>query len=153
MELYEEAVEELAPLYDDLRDNYRYIYDYGYALHKCKCYQKSNDILKEGAAISSDPMFYNIIGRNYEAINLYKEAEEAYLHAHNMIPQRLYPLSLLMRMHIKLGNNDKALKYGRTILDKPVNERNRTMLRLQADARQCVDSLECKFDIILNAKE
>lgn len=28
MELYEDSVEELAPLYDDLKDNYRYLYDY-----------------------------------------------------------------------------------------------------------------------------
>ena len=141
MELYEDAVEELAPLYDNLKDNYRFIYDYGYALHKCKRYQESNEILKEGAKISSDPMFYNIIGKNLEAMGLYEEAEQAYLHAHYMVPQRLYPLTLLMRMHIRLGNNNEALRYGRMILDKPVNERHMTMLRLQSDARHCVDSL------------
>lgn len=141
MELYEDAVEELAPLYDNLKDNYRFIYDYGYALHKCKRYQDSNQILKEGAKISSDPMFYNIIGKNLEAMGLYEEAEQAYLHAHYMVPQRLYPLTLLMRMHIRLGNNNEALRYGRMILDKPVNERHRTMLRLQSDTSHCVDSL------------
>ena len=141
MELYEDAVGELAPLYDELKDNYRFIYDYGYALHKCKRYQESNEILKEGAKISSDPMFYNIIGKNLEALGLYEEAEEAYIHAHYMVPQRLYPLTLLMRMHIRLGNNNEALRYGKMILDKPVNERHRTMLRLQSDARHCVDSL------------
>ena len=141
MELYEDAVGELAPLYDELKDNYRFIYDYGYALHKCKRYQESNEILKEGAKISSDPMFYNIIGKNLEALGLYEEAEEAYIHAHYMVPQRLFPLTLLMRMHIRLGNNNEALRYGKMILEKPVNERHRSMLRLQADARHCVDSL------------
>lgn len=141
MELYEDAVEELAPLYDNLKDNYRYIYDYGYVLHKCKRYHESNEILKEGAKISSDPMFYNIIGKNQEAMGLYEEAENAYLHAHYMVPQRLYPLTLLMRMHIRLGNNNEAMRYGRMILDKPVNERHMTMLQLKSDARHCVDSL------------
>ena len=145
MELYEDAVEELAPLYDDLKDNYRYMYEYGYALYRCKRYQESTDILKDGAAISSDPMFYNIIGRNKEAMGLYEEAEQAYLHAHYMVPQRLYPLTLLMHMHIRLGNNNKAMRYGKMILDKPVNERHRTMLRLQANARHCVDSLIYTF--------
>ena len=141
MELYEDAIEELAPLCSDLKDNYRYMYDYGYALHKCKRYKESNEILKQGAAISSDPMFCNIIGKNLEAMGLYEEAEQAYLHAHHMVPQRLYPLTLLMRMHIRLGNNNEALRYGRMILDKPVNERHGTMLRLQSDAKQSVDSL------------
>lgn len=141
MELYEDAVEELVPLYNDLNDNFRYMYDYGYALHKCKRYHESNEILKEGAKISSDPMFYNIIGKNLEAMGLYEEAEEAYIHAHYMVPQRLYPLTLLMRMHVRLGNNNEAMRYGKMILDKPVNERHMTMLRLQSDARHCVDSL------------
>lgn len=141
MELYEDVLEELAPLYNDFKDNYRFIYDYGYALHKCKHYQESNEILKEGTKISSDPMFYNIIGKNLEAMGLYEEAEEAYIHAHYMVPQRLYPLTLLMRMNIRLGNDNEALRYGKMILDKPVNERHRTMLRLQSDARHCVDSL------------
>lgn len=141
MELYEDAIEELTPLYGGLKDNYRFIYDYGYALHKCKHYHESNEILKEGAKISSDPMFYNIIGKNLEALGLYEEAEDAYIHAHYMVPQRLYPLTLLMRMNIRLGNDNEALRYGKMILDKPVNERHRTMLRLQSDARHCVDSL------------
>ena len=141
MELYEDAVEGLAPLYDNLKDNYRFIYDYGYALHKCRRYQESNEILKVGAKTSSDPMFYNIIGQNYEAMNLYQESENAYLHAHYMVPQRLYPLTLLMRMHIRLGNNQEALRYGKLILNKPVNERHLTMLRLQSETRECLDSL------------
>ena len=141
IELYEDAIEELTPLYDDLKDNYRYMYDYGYALHKCKRYQESIEILKKGAAISSDPMFYNIIGRNYEAMQLYEKAEEAYLHAYYMVPQRLYPLTLLMRMYVKRGYNSDALKYGIIIIDKPINVNHRTMCRLQSDTRRCVDSL------------
>ncbi|MBE6234690.1 MAG: hypothetical protein E7112_00470 [Bacteroidales bacterium] len=141
MELYEDAVEELAPLYGDLKDNYRYIYDYGYALHKCNRYQESNEILKEGAKISSDPMFYNIIGKNQEAMGLYEEAEKAYLHAHHMVPYRLYPLTLLMKMKIRLQDTDQALIYARKIVAMPVNERHLTMVRLQNDAKECVDSL------------
>ena len=141
MELYEDAVEELAPLYGDLKDNYRYIYDYGYALHKCNRYQESNEILKEGAKISSDPMFYNIIGKNQEAMGLYEEAEKAYLHAHHMVPYRLYPLTLLMKMKIRLQDTDQALIYARKIVSMPVNERHMTMVRLQNEAKECVDSL------------
>ena len=141
MELYEDAVEELAPLYDNLKDNYRFIYDYGYALHKCRRYQESNEILKVGAKISSDPMFYNIIGKNQEAMGLYEEAEKAYLHAHHMVPYRLYPLTLLMKMKIRLQDTDQALIYARKIVSMPVNERHMTMMRLQNDAKECVDSL------------
>lgn len=141
MELYEDSVEELAPLYDNLKDNYRFIYDYGYALHKCKRYQESNEILKEGAKISSDPMFYNIIGRNYEAMKEYDKARDAYIHAHNMVPCRIYPLVLLMEMYASIGDDKTAMKYGASALQAPYNERHRNMLLLRNRVQECCDTL------------
>ena len=141
MELYEDSVEELAPLYDDLKDNYRYLYDYGYALHKCKRYQESTKILKEGAVISSDPMFYNIIGRNYEAMKEYDKARDAYIHAHNMVPCRIYPLVLLMEMYASIGDDKTAMKYGARALQAPYNERHRNMLLLRNRVQECCDTL------------
>ena len=141
MELYEDSVEELAPLYDDLKDNYRYLYDYGYALHKCERYQESTKILKEGAVISSDPMFYNIIGRNYEAMKEYDKARDAYIHAHNMVPCRIYPLVLLMEMYASIGDDKTAMKYGARALQAPYNERHRNMLLLRNRVQECCDTL------------
>lgn len=142
MELYEDAVEELAPLYDDLKDNYRYLYDYGYALHKCKRYQESTKILKEGAVISSDPMFYNIIGKNYEAMGAYDLAEGAYMHAHYMVPSRIYPLSLLMNLKIKTGDIHYAIEIGEKIQSMDINEKVVAMRRLQKESASRLDSLK-----------
>ena len=141
MELYEDSVEELAPLYDDLKDNYRYLYDYGYALHKCERYQESTKILKEGAVISSDPMFYNIIGRNYEVMKEYDKARDAYTHAHNMVPCRIYPLVLLMEMYASIGDDKTAVKYGASALQAPYNERHRNMVLLRNRVQACCDTL------------
>ncbi len=145
MELYEDAVEELAPLYDNLKDNYRFIYDYGYALHKCKRYQDSNQILKEGAVISSDPMFYNIIGRNYEAMKEYDKARDAYIHAHNMVPCRIYPLVLLMEMYASVGDNKTAIEYGARALQAPYNERHRNMVLLRNRVQACCDTISVTY--------
>ena len=142
MELYEDAVEELAPLYDDLKDNYRYLYDYGYALHKCKRYQESTKILKEGVVISSDPMFYNIIGKNYEAMGAYDLAEGAYMHAHYMVPSRIYPLSLLMNLKIKTGDIHYAIEIGEKIQSMDINEKVVAMRRLQKESASRLDSLK-----------
>ena len=142
MELYEDATVELAPLYDDLKDNYRFIYDYGYALHKCKRYQESTKILMEGAKISSDPMFYNIIGKNYEAMGAYDLAEGAYMHAHYMVPSRIYPLSLLMNLKIKTGDIHYAIEIGEKIQSMDINEKVVAMRRLQKESASRLDSLK-----------
>lgn len=136
MELYEDAVEEYRPLYSQLKGNYRFLYDYGYALHKTERYDESTIILTEGLRISSDPMFSNIIGKNYEALGEYEVAERWYLHAHYMVPCRLYPLVLLMELKNKTGDSDAALDYAEIILSMPYNKRLSSMtdLRKRAEA-------------------
>lgn len=144
MELYEDSLEELEGLYPELFWNYRYLYDYGYALHKTGDYARSNDILQEGAAISSDPMFHNVIGKNYEALGDNDTAEGEYVKAHNMVPCRLYPLVLLMEMYSKTGNETEALDVAERILEMPVNCRNRTMMGLREKAEEELSEKDMK---------
>lgn len=140
-ELYDEVVQEYDKLYNTLSDNYRFLYDYGYALHKLGQYTESNEVLEKGSLMSSDPMFYNIMGKNYEGLKQYENAERCYIHAHYMVPSRIYPLILLMEMHVKIGNKAKALYYGNLVLKMPVNSKLSTMQKLHERARLCVDTL------------
>lgn len=137
--IFDGMADRLAILYPQLRRNFRYLYDYGYALHKECRYEESNVILREGALISSDPMFYNIIGKNLEALGDYELAERNYIHAHNMVPSRLYPYILLMEMKERQGNTEQALAYARKALSLPVNERNMSMRDLHERARKYYD--------------
>lgn len=129
-------VDRLAPLYPTLGRNYRFLYDYGYSLHKSGRYGESNVILLEGAARSSDPMFHNIIGKNFEATGDYVSAENCWLHSHYMVPSRLYPYILLMEMYDRLGEKWKATEYAQKVLEKPVNERNAAMTGLRERAEK-----------------
>ena len=137
--IFDGMADRLAILYPQLRRNFRYLYDYGYALHKECRYEESNVILREGALISSDPMFYNIIGKNHEALGDYELAERNYIHAHNMVPSRLDPYILLMEMKERQGNTEQALAYARKALSLPVNERNMSMRDLHERARKYYD--------------
>lgn len=142
MELYADAADEYAPLYEDLKDNYRYLYDYGYALFKCGRYTESNKILKEGSKISSDPMFYNIMGRNNEALGFFREAESNYWHSNHMVPCRIYPLSLLMNLKIKIGSNQEAIEIGEKISSMQINDKLLSMKRLHKECLSRLDSLK-----------
>lgn len=137
--IFDGMADRLAILYPQLRRNFRYLYDYGYALHKECRYEESNVILREGALISSEPMFYNIIGKNHEALGDYELAERNYIHAHNMVPSRLYPYILLMEMEEKRGDTKQALSYARKALSLPVNDRNMSMRDLHNRAKKFHD--------------
>lgn len=138
-EIFDGMADRLEELYPQLRMKFRYLYDYGYALHKEGRYAESNVILREGSLISSDPMFYNIIGKNFEALGDYEQAERSYIHSHNMVPSRLYPYILLMEMEEKRGDTKQALSYARKALSLPVNERNMSMRDLHNRAKKFYD--------------
>ena len=138
-EIFDGMADRLAVLYPQLRRNFRYLYDYGYALYKEGRHTESNVILREGSLMSSDPMFYNIIGKNFESLGEYEQAERNYIHSHNMVPSRLYPYILLMEVKERQGDTEQALAYARKALSLPVNDRNMSMRDLHNRAEKYYD--------------
>lgn len=104
-------------------------------------YERSLELLAKGSQTSSDPMFPLMSGRNHEELGHYSEAEACYMYAHYMVPCRIYPLLRLMRMQIRLGENDKALETGKTIISMPVNEKVLAMVKMRDETIHSVDSL------------
>lgn len=47
-----------------MRENARFMFEYGHALHKLHEPELSNKVLKEALKVSGDPMILNIIGKN-----------------------------------------------------------------------------------------
>ncbi len=98
MEYYEYAVEDCDTLFPYMKHDYRFLFAYGQSLNKTGNYEKSDSILKLGTEISSDPMFWNVMGNNSLAKGNYREAEERYKQAFYMVPNRIYPLFLLTKL-------------------------------------------------------
>ena len=123
------------------REQFRELYSEGYALHQAGEYEESTKLLEEGALLSCDPMFEIILGKNAEALGNYVEAARLYEKAHYMVPSRLYPLVRLMRLQVRLGEDDAALETARAIVSMPVNDRNAGMPRLHKETQVTLDSL------------
>lgn len=104
MEYYEYVVEDCDTLLPYMKHDYRFLFAYGQSLNKTGNYEKSDSILRMGTEISSDPMFWNVMGNNSLAQGKYREAEERYKHAFFMVPNRLYPLYLLAKLYYTEGD-------------------------------------------------
>ena len=102
---YEAFTEECVSFQDALLHKYNFMFAFGQSLNKCGEYAKSDSILEKGAAISSDPMFWNVMGNNAKALQQYGRAEECYLRAFNLLPNRLYPLTLLAELYYATGDS------------------------------------------------
>lgn len=140
--LFKEAIQILEPQFNEFSKDYKFLYDLGYALHKEHRYEESNIYLNAGANYSSDPMFHNIIGKNNEAMNNYAQARNEYILAHYMVPSRIYPLYLLMKMESRIGNTGEAISIGETIQRMPYNSSHRTMVNLRRKSAYLLDSLK-----------
>lgn len=109
MEYYDYAVAGCDTLWQYKKYDKEFLFAYGQSLNKIGEYEKSDSILKMGIEISSDPMFWNVMGNNSLAKGRYREAEERYKHAFYMVPNRLYPLNLLAKLYYTEGDTARFL--------------------------------------------
>lgn len=66
---------------------------------------------------SSNPNSYILLGNNYKAIGETEKAKEAYLIVINMIPSKLYPKYLLVKLLVENQKYEEAEKWAREIVD------------------------------------
>lgn len=97
--LSEKNIKYLDSIMERYNENSKFIFDFGKALRETKLYEHSNKVLKRGLNVSSDPMFLNLIGRNYQDLGEPIKAEEFYKRSINRLPGRLYPYYLLAKLY------------------------------------------------------
>lgn len=97
--LSDDMVAELDSLMAEYDTDPKFLFDYGKALRLSARFDKSNRVLLRGLEVSSDPMFLNLIGHNYQDLGDYEQAESYYQRSTRRLPGRLYPYYLLGVMY------------------------------------------------------
>jgi tetratricopeptide (TPR) repeat protein len=119
MHMYRIAVNKYAEQYPHLQDNIDFLFEYIQNLAKLKKYEESNEVLRRAMQISCDPMLYNIMGMNCQALKEYELAEQSFRKAANLVPNRLYPHYLLAKLYHEMELKDKAELETNIVLTKP----------------------------------
>ena len=99
-----------------LQDNKYFLFDFAKMLSEQRRYNDSNDMLRRGALISNDPMFLVLQGNNYRDMEALELAEKTYLQAWHSMPNRIYPLYRIMKLHYDWGSKDKAIVYAKKVI-------------------------------------
>ena len=118
MDIFEETVDHYRDLYPFLKDQPKFLFEYGQCLSKTGQYEEGIRILTEGTRLSADPMFYNIMGKDAEALKHFGQAEACFKQASYMVPHRLYPLYLLAKMYFESGQSKKGRDMARQVIQK-----------------------------------
>ena len=130
MGLFHEAALKYAPLYPYLNGYTQFLFEYGRSLSQARQPEKSNAILQEAIKISCDPMLYNIMGRNYQALKKYDVAEQCLRKSILIVPNRIYPYYLMALMYVDMGEKEKAKQMAQIVLTKE--------LKVQSTAAECM---------------
>lgn len=105
---------ETVPIYQKnyiyLRHESSFLFEYAQCLNRLGRHKESNQALTEMKNISCDPMVHNVMGRNFQSMKQYREAEMCFLKSTRMVPNRLYPHYLLMKLYKEQGDTLKMKK-------------------------------------------
>jgi tetratricopeptide (TPR) repeat protein len=116
--MYDDAAEKYSRIYPLLSDQLAFLFEYAQSLSKIGKYEESNQVLEKAIRIGCDPMLYNIMGRNKQALKKYTEAEQCFQRASYIVPNRIYPYYLLANLYLETGEIEKAKKMARVVLTK-----------------------------------
>ena len=108
--LTENNIQSLDSLVKTNSNSSKMLFDYGKALRESGHYEKSTEVLQKGLSVSSDPMFLNLIGRNYQDIGQKDMAEKYYHRSISRLPERMYPYYLLGKLYADSIHGD-SLKF------------------------------------------
>ncbi len=119
-----------------LERNQGFLYSYGIVLSKENKYEQSNKIIFEGKCWNSNPKFCILIGMNYQAMGQFRKAEEYYMRSYYMLPNRLYPLYLLMNLYCETGQDAKAKNIAQKLLDTTPKVKSTATEEMKGYARE-----------------
>lgn len=96
---YKQATEGYASLYTHLSAYPSFLFEYARCLAGQQRHQEAITVLNRAAALSCDPMIYNVMAKCYQACGEYRQAEKWLLKSAWLLPERIYPYYLLTRLY------------------------------------------------------
>lgn len=141
---YEMVRKEYEKLYPVLKDQGAFLFEYGYSMYKLEEYEASNKILKEAIKYSSDPMVLNIIGKNYQGMKKYKEAEHWFLRSTHRLPGRIYPYFLLTKLYAdpEFYHPEQLQLMANKVLTKEPKVQSTAVREMRTEVRKIMETIK-----------
>lgn len=129
-----------AELYEELKDNGAFLYNYGAELHFVGHYDEALKILQECVCKYSDYNVQMLMASCYQYLGQPQMAIEKYRYANRMVPNRFLPLYHEMQIYRENGDSVNACEVARTIINKPVKiKKSAAVKRIIQEANECLN--------------
>lgn len=135
-----------ARLYPKLKDYPAFLYNYGYELSMAKRYSKSLALLQKARSHMYNYDLLLRTGYVQQQLSNYRDAEQQYKQAHYLIPSRLVPCYLLMKLYEDWSKRQKAIHMAKQILQMKPKVHSEEAMFLKNQTQVALDSLRYKLD-------
>lgn len=137
---YTDILDHYRQLSQLLNDNSIFLFEYGHALYKTEDHIASNRLLQSAIHLNNNPIFYDLIGNNHKALGNYPLAEQAYRRAHAIVPNRIYPLYLLVLLYKETGQETRMQQVGQEVLNFKEKIPSPAVREMKAQVQKLIDS-------------
>jgi tetratricopeptide (TPR) repeat protein len=117
-EQYDKIIDTYEKISPYLMDRIPFIFEYANVLYHREQYENSIEVLSKGIKICCDPMFYNLMGENYQKRKQYEQAEACFMKSSSLVPNRIYPYYLRAKLYFEMGLPDKVKEMAVIVLTK-----------------------------------
>lgn len=133
---YKQATEGYATLYPHLSAYPSFLFEYARCLAGQRHHQEAITVLNRAAALSCDPMIYNVMAKNYQACGEYRQAEKWLLKSAWLLPERIYPYYLLTGLYAETAfyNPFKMEHAAAIVLSKKPKVENEAVYEMKEEA-------------------
>jgi O-antigen ligase len=139
---------EYQSLYNKLKTNELFLYNYTAELNVAGQYENSLTIAQECERLWADYDLQMLIADNYLHLKQYSEAEAHYKKAAAMCPVKFMPLYELTKMYTEKGRDDEALVLANTILAKKVKVPSATLFAIKKEMHKLINNIKDKHKIL-----
>lgn len=130
-----EILDRYAALHAQWNGDPMFLYNYGAVLNHAGDYSGSNAVMFQCTDYFNDYDVQRIIADNYDNMNNQEKAEEHYIIASRMIPNRFVPLYQLFRLYEKNGRTNEAMRTAKAIIEMPVKVQSKVVERIRSAAK------------------
>lgn len=139
---YEIALPTYERLYPYLNDQVHFLFEYAQCLSKTSHFDESNRVLHRAIQISCDPMLYNIMGKNYQSLKQYEQAEKSFRQASYIVPNRMYPHHLLFKLYYETGSMAKAQQTAEHALNKRIKVDSPAVQEMRKEIKELLETIK-----------
>lgn len=142
-QMYDVAIEGYGELLDKMKHRPELLFETALCMNRKERYHEANKLLYDAMKLTNDPLVYYVAASNEQILGNYSKAEGLLLYVANMLPERIYPYYMLLKLYSVSGfvKRNELINTANIILIKEAKVPSKAVDEMKKYAKEVLDSL------------